>query len=75
MTNRQQIIDDYLSGVSIPKIITKYKLYRESEFDGKWKRMRKSEVEAKYNIDFHMERSKAINRFLMEQLKQQTSQL
>jgi hypothetical protein len=73
MPDRQQIIDDYLSGLSIPKIITKYDLYRESQFDGKWKRMRKSEVEAMYDIDFHMERSKSINRFLMEQLKQQTS--
>jgi len=66
---RQVLIDDYLTGLSIPRIITKYKLYRESEFDGKWKRMRKADVEKIWDIDFHVERSKAINRVLMENLK------
>jgi hypothetical protein len=36
--------------------------------------MRKAEVEEMYDIHFHMERSKAINKVLMEQLKKQTSQ-
>ncbi len=73
MPDRQKIIDAYLSGLSIPKIITKYNLYKKSETEYKWKRMRKAEVEAMYDIDFHMERSKSINKVLMEHLKQQTS--
>lgn len=66
---RQVLIDEYLAGTSIPRIITKYKLYREAEFDGKWKRMRKAEVEKIWNIDFHVERSKASIQVLMENLK------
>lgn len=63
---RHQLIKEYCDGMSIPRIITKYNLFRESEFDGKMKRMTKKEVEQKYNIDFHMERSKSINRWLMK---------
>lgn len=70
---RENIIKEYLEGIRIPKIITSHGLYKESEFDGKWKRMRKAEIEDWLKIDFHMERSKAINKVLMEQLKQQTS--
>lgn len=69
---RENIIKDYCEGICIPKIITSHRLYKESEFDGKWRRMRKAEIEDWLKIDFHMERSKSINKALMEQLKQQT---
>jgi len=63
---RQVLIKEYCDGMSIPRIITKYKLYKESQFDGRWKRMTKKEVEKIWDIDFHFERSKSINRWLMK---------
>lgn len=64
--DRQTLIKEYCNGMSIPRIITKYKLHKESQFNGKWVRMTKKEVEEYYKIDFHLERSKSLNRWLMK---------
>lgn len=45
-----QIEEDYKNGMSYHQIVKKYDLYRESQFDGSWKKMSKKYIEYHYNI-------------------------
>jgi hypothetical protein len=75
---RQQVIDCYLKHNKIVKVVNELKLYFDDVDDPsnkpKWYRMTRKDIEHHFQVDLNMERSKSINRFLMEQLKQQTSQ-
>jgi hypothetical protein len=46
------ILKEYSNGMKIHEIIKKYDLYRESEFNGDWKKMNKSEIEDYFGIKF-----------------------
>ena len=45
-----QIEEDYKNGMSYQEIVKKYDLYRESDFDGSWKKMSKKYAEYCFNI-------------------------
>lgn len=45
-----QIEEDYKNGMSYHGIVKKYDLYRESHFDGSWKKMNKKEIEDWFDI-------------------------
>jgi len=76
---RQQVIDCYLKHNKIVPVVNELKLYfdytDDPSYKRKWCRMTRQDIEHHFQVDLHLERSKSINRFLMEQLKQQTSQL
>lgn len=75
---RQQVIDCYLKHNRIVPVVNELKLYFDVVDDPSYRprgyRMTRQDIEHHFQVDLNMERSKSINRFLMEQLKQQTSQ-
>ena len=52
MNKSEIIFKEYSNGMKIHEIIKKYDLYKESEFNGHFKKMNKSEIEDYFGIKF-----------------------
>ena len=55
---RKNILNDYEHGLTITNIVSKYQLYRESQFNGRDVRMNKKQIEYYYNIKFPTKKPK-----------------